>query len=261
MTHLSYRSTGEGTPLVLLHAMPLDSTMFDTVREHAGPVLTFDAPGFGESPSAEEIDAKLGISDPSLDTYARAVIADLAELGIDRCIIGGLSMGGAVAMAILQRAPELVAGLVLMDTNIGADAEEARQKRLQAAEKADGGDISSVLPMADTMTSEVTKTDRTEVYEDVKRRLSEVRPESLAWIQRAMAARPDRRHLIDRLDAPLLLIRGEDDASCTAEMMEELAGRYPGSATIATIKGAGHFTALETPVELASLLAEFSSHH
>ena len=259
MTYLSYRSTGEGPPIVLFHAMPLDSTMFDSVREHLDSVLTFNAPGFGASPPTDEIDRSLDASAPSLDTYARAVIADLAELGIERCIIGGLSMGGAVAMAILERAPDLVAGLALMDTNIGADAPEARQKRLEAAEKADGGDYSSVLPMADTMTSDVTKTDRPESYEDIQRRLEEVRPESLAWIQRAMAARPDRRHLIDGLEVPLLLIRGEDDSSCTAEMMEDLADRYPGSVTVATIAGAGHFTALETPGELSSLLSEFSS--
>lgn len=259
MTHLSYRKTGDGPPIVLLHAMPLDATMFDAVRKHLDSVLTFDAPGFGTSPPAEDVDRAFGASSPSLDTYAKAVIADLAELGIERCVIGGLSMGGAVAMSIVQHAPALVEGLVLMDTNIGSDTEEARRKRLEAAEKADGGDISSVAPMAETMTSDVTKVDRPDVYADIKSRLAAVRPEALAWIQRAMAARPDRRHLISSVDAPLLLIRGEDDASCTAEMMEDLAHRYPGSASVATIAGAGHFTALETPGELARLLAEFSS--
>lgn len=256
MTHLSVRSTGSGEPLLLLHAMPLDSTMFDSVRQGLGHVMTVDAPGFGESPPASVIDAALGAESPSLDTYARAVIADLRELGIDRCAIGGLSMGGAVAMSILDQAPELVSALVLMDTNIGADTDEARAKRLEAAEKADRGDATTVLPMADTMTSPVTRERRPEVYDDIARRLRQVRPDSLAWMQRAMAARPDRRHLIDTLDIPLLLIRGEDDALCTEHMMADLAQRYPGTATVETIAGAGHFTALETPDELRRLLAD-----
>lgn len=259
MTYLSYRMTGSGTPLLLLHAMPLDSTMYDEVRGHLDTVLTVDAPGFGKSPSGSEIDSKFGATAPSLDTLAEAVIADLEEMGIDRVFLGGLSMGGAVAVSILEKAPDLVAGLVLMDTNIGADAPEAREKRLEAANKADDGDVSSVYVMADTMTSPVTKEARPEVYADISRRLHEVQGPSLAWMQRAMAARPDRRHLIDTLDIPLLLIRGEDDASCTAEMMEGLAGRYQGSATVATITSAGHFTALETPGELAGLLSEFVS--
>lgn len=258
MTYLSYRQSGSGTPLLLLHAMPLDSTMFDGVRTYVDSVLTVDGPGFGQSPPAREIDDAFGVAHPSLDTYARAVVADLAELGIDRCLIGGLSMGGAVAMSILQQAPELVAGLVLMDTNIGADTEEARQKRLSAAEKADTGDATTVLAMADTMTSEVTQEERPEVYDDLFRRLKAVNPESLAWIQRAMAGRPDRRHLIESLHVPLMLIRGEDDASCTAGMMDDLAARYPGSAVSATIPRAGHYTALETPSELGSLLGEFT---
>ncbi|MBM9433474.1 alpha/beta fold hydrolase [Flaviflexus equikiangi] len=254
MTYLSYRQTGTGNPLLLLHAMPLDSTMFDRLRTHLGAVLTVDAPGFGQSPPASIIDDALGAEQPSLDTYAAAVISDLRELGIDRCTIGGLSMGGAVAMSILEQAPSLVAGLILMDTNIGADTEAARQKRLDAAIRADSGDTSTVLGMAETMTSRETRQDRADVYEDVKRRLAEVRPDSLAWIQRAMAGRPDRRPLIDSFDGPLTLIRGLEDAACTADMMSDLANRYRGAASVHTIPGAGHFTALEKPRELADLL-------
>ena len=258
MTHLSYRRTGDGLPILLLHAMPLDSTMFDTVRDRLDSALTVDCPGFGASPPAADIDRAFGADSPSLDTVAQAVIEDLAELGIDQCILAGLSMGGAIAMAILERAPHIAAGVILMDTNIGADTEDARATRLTAAEKADQGDASSVMVMAETMTSEKTKRDRPAVLRDLTDRLSRVEPSSLAWAQRAMAARPDRRSLIETLEVPLLLARGDADPSCTADMMAGLAQRYPGSASVETIAGAGHFTALETPDDLASLLAQFS---
>lgn len=256
MTYLSYQRTGPAgaCPLLLLHALPLDSSMWDRVRAELADVdvLTVDAPGFGSSPSGAEIDQAFGADSPSLDTYARAIVADLEEMGIKRIVAAGLSMGGPVAMALADIAPEKIAALALLDTNIGADSNEARENRLKAAKKADGGDISSVLAMADTMTAQKTKDDRRQVYCKLKDRLACVKADSLAWIQRAMAARPDRR---DQLSGPVLLVRGEEDASCSAEMMADLSERT--GAEVRTIPNAGHFTALETPKRLARYLREF----
>lgn len=253
---LTYHRTGPGgsCPLLLLHALPLDSSMWNRVVAQLEDidVLTVDAPGFGSSPTGAEIDEEFGADAPSLDTYARAIARDLEDMGIERVIVGGLSMGGPVAVALSRLAPDKVAGLALMDTNIAADSDEARQNRRAAITKADSGDISSVLSMADTMTAQKTKDDRRKVYCGLKDQLAQVNAASLAWIQRAMANREDQR---DAVKVPVLLVRGEEDASCTEEMMEDLAQRY--GAEVHTIPGAGHFTAVETPKSLARLLREF----
>ena len=64
-------------------------------------------------------------------------IAELDAAGIDRAIIGGVSMGGYVALALLRGHPERVAGLVLVDTRSGADDDAALERRRPAAERAD----------------------------------------------------------------------------------------------------------------------------
>ncbi|MDT7785800.1 MAG: hypothetical protein QOF58_4219, partial [Pseudonocardiales bacterium] len=83
--------------LVLLHAFPLDARMWDVPG-----ALTPNLDGHGE---------------PDLDTLARQVLDQVGN----EVVLGGCSMGGYVAMAVLRRAPERVKGLVLIDTKHTAD--------------------------------------------------------------------------------------------------------------------------------------------
>src|SRR5258708_7497223 len=122
------RDVGQGTPFVLLHAFPLSSAMWLPQREGlAGRfrVITPDLRGFGGS--------LLGKDEPSIDAMADDVDGLLRSKGLARAVIGGLSMGGYVAMALCRRHPERVQGLVLADTVATADAEPARENRLRIA--------------------------------------------------------------------------------------------------------------------------------
>src|SRR5699024_3019782 len=121
----------DGLPLVLLHAFPLDSRMWDDVAGHLTgmPVLTLDAPASGSSAPA--------VGQPTLEAYADAVAATLAEVGVDRAVVAGLSMGGYTALALAERHPALLAGIGLLDTKSTADDRQARDGRLATAERAE----------------------------------------------------------------------------------------------------------------------------
>ena len=113
---ISYNRTGSGEPLVLLHAFPLSSAMWMSQREELAAscrVITPDQRGFGGSP--------LGDDPPSLDAAADDVAALLDKLGLDRVVLGGLSMGGYVAMSFLRRHGDRVDALVLADSKATAD--------------------------------------------------------------------------------------------------------------------------------------------
>src|SRR4051812_122072 len=88
---IGYDEAGSGPPLVLLHAFPLDRTMWRPQLAGlaaAARVLAVDFPGFGESsPGAFTI-----------DSAADRVAEFLAALGIPRAVVAGLSMGGYVAL-------------------------------------------------------------------------------------------------------------------------------------------------------------------
>src|SRR6185503_36796 len=123
------RDVGSGTPLVLLHAFPLSSAMWLTQRESLGArfrVITPDLRGFGGS--------VLGADDPSGDVMADDVERLLRAKGIERAVIGGLCMGGYVAMALCRRHPDRVLGLVVADKKAHADPEPVRLDRLRQAE-------------------------------------------------------------------------------------------------------------------------------
>ncbi|GAA2778603.1 hypothetical protein GCM10010470_10000 [Saccharopolyspora taberi] len=127
---MHFIESGVGPPLVLLHAFPVDARMWNRARalleEHAR-VITPDQRGLGESslngssarnlaePTRRPVDA------PSMAAAAADVIALLDTLDLPRVLLGGCSMGGYVAMAVLRAAPERVAGLLLADTKAIAD--------------------------------------------------------------------------------------------------------------------------------------------
>ena len=71
-------------PLVLLHAFPLDSSMWRPVLpalRGVAQVLTVDLPGFGASPAPQ--------GEPSLDAVADAVLVAAAARGHDRVVLAG----------------------------------------------------------------------------------------------------------------------------------------------------------------------------
>ncbi|MDP3711954.1 MAG: alpha/beta hydrolase [Mycobacteriales bacterium] len=236
------REVGSGRPLVLLHAFPLSSAMWLAQREHLSSlarVVTPDLRGFGGSP--------LGFDEPSLDRSADDVVALLDRLGLDRVVLGGLSMGGYIAMALLRSYPERVEALVLADTKATADPEAARANRLRIADAvvADGTGVlvEEVLPKLLGATS---VTSRPHVVGRVKGLVQSAPPPAVAWAQRAMAARPDSLDVLRSADVPALVVVGDEDELSSAEDAQAMVDALP-QGRLAVLPGSGHLTAVEVP--------------
>lgn len=250
---LNMRRTGQPSncPLVLLHALPLDSSMWDTVRKLLEPidVITVDAPGFGASPAGEELS-----DEPTTMAYVHALKETLDHAGVDQIMLGGLSMGGAIAADFVATYPQMIDGLALIDTGIGSDNPQRQEFRASMAELAEQGRAFEMLEAwKDTMTGlEVTP----EVQESLVARFKAAPGAGLAWIQRALANRVDRSDVVELVDGPVFFIRGTDDPTASLEYFMGLAlnAKQP---RILEIEGAGHFTADEKPEELALALREF----
>lgn len=249
---------GAQPPFVLLHAMPVDARMWGRVMALAPttPMVAFHAPGFGASSAGEEVARAYGDGQPSLAAYARAILDRLDFWGVDRFVLGGMSMGGAVAGAIASIAPSRLAGLALMDTRITADDVSGKERRIQAVALCEEGRVyESVKAWTTTMLSSQAS-DKLRSQMDAEFRT--VPSLALAWLQRAMANRTDTSAALGALTCPVVLIRGEDDPTCTRESFEDLQKINP-AARIEQIPAAGHFTAHEQPEILAELLEEFYS--
>ncbi len=247
--------SGGGEPVVLLHAFPLNASMWLGQRESLGTsyrVITPDQRGFGGS--------QLDGTEPSLDTVADDVAAMLDARDLDRVVLGGLSMGGYVAMAFLRRHPDRVRALILADTRAGADAPEAAAKRHEIADRvlAEGNSRTLVDELLPKLVGTTTRESRPLVLGRVKALVETAPAYAVAWAQRAMAARPDSSDTLRAVGVPALVVVGEEDELSPPAEAEEMAALLP-TATLARIPAAGHLTAVEAPEDFNAAVADFLS--
>lgn len=251
---------GEGTPLVLLHGFPLDSRMWhDIVPLLPGsfPVLALDLPGMGASPSGHDVALRLQVPDvPSVELQADAVADTLAELGIDRAVVAGLSMGGYTVLALLERHAWLLAGAALVDTKAGADAEEARANRLRIADEVERtATVDEVLGMRRGILGETSRVERPDLVQRIDGWIRDQGPAGVAWCQRAMAARPDRLDALRAFDGPVAVVVGDEDELSPLPEAEAMVCAAQ-DAVLTVVRRAGHMTPIEQPEPVAVALAD-----
>ncbi len=250
---LAYREVGSGRPLVLLHAFPLSSAMWLAQREGLSQtcrVITPDQRGFGGSP--------LGDDSPSLDVAADDVAELLDRLDLDRVVLGGLSMGGYVAMAFLRRHPDRVAALLLADTKPGADPDAVRANRERIARELEADETSTVLvdDVLPTLLGSTTAASRPMVVGRVRGLVQAAPPSAVAWAQRAMAARPDSLPTLRTFNGPALVLVGAEDTLSPPADAEAMSAALPRGQLV-LLPEAGHLTAVETPEAFNAAVAGF----
>jgi pimeloyl-ACP methyl ester carboxylesterase len=237
---IAYDEAGAGTPLVLLHAFPLDRTMWQpqlAALADVARVVAPDLPGFGASPAAPF----------TIDGVADVVAEFLTVLGIPKAVVGGLSMGGYVALALARRHPDRLTGLILADTRAGVDDSTTRANRTRsiavATEKGAAALLAGMLPKA---LSAHTHAERPEVVERVKAIAAKQSGASCAAALAALRDRPDANPGLRAVAVPTLVLVGEHDALTPPLAAANLSAQIRGSKLV-HIPDAGHLSNLENP--------------
>jgi 3-oxoadipate enol-lactonase len=239
---VGYDAVGAGRPLVLLHAYPLSREMWRPQIDALSKdfrVLAPDLPGFGGTAGF--------VDEPSVDGMAVAVAEFLDALSITEPVaLGGLSMGGYVALAFACRYSDRLRALILADTRAEPDDATAKANRDKAIAFAlDHSPADVIEQMLPKMVSEETRTQRPDVVAEV-RRIAGV--QSFGGIVNALKAlrdRPDARPGLGAITVPTLVLVGAEDALTPPTLSQDLAVRVRGSLEI--IPGAGHLSSLERP--------------
>jgi len=251
---MSYRELGEGPgdPVVLLHAFPLNGRMFEPQMEVLSEerrVVAPDYPGFGRSPRTP--------AQPDVRYYAEAVRRLLDRLGIERVVLGGVSMGGYVAFGCLRLFPERVSGLILSNTRPEPDSEEMRENRKNMARRVaeEGVEVLIELQMERLLARDTLENDEA-VVEKVRAMIFESSPNGVVAALGAMRDRPDSTPLLESIEVPTLVIGGEEDGISSPEVMGAMAEKIPNSRHV-TLARAGHLSNLETPEGFNAALKEF----
>ena len=238
----------EDAPALLLG--PSLGTSTDVWERNIGPlaerfrVIRYDHRGEGRSP---EPPGPYEIAD-----LGRDVLALMDRLWIERAHVGGVSLGGMVAMWIGAHAPDRVDRIVPMCTS--AHMPDAPWAERAAAVREAG----STEPIADT----VVRNWLTPGYADEH-------PEDRAWLRELLTASPpegyancceaiermDLRDELPHVEAPTLVISASDDPSTPPEHQRVIADLIPG-ARLEVIEDAAHLANVQHPSTVNQLIID-----
>lgn len=242
---LSYLEAGAGELVVLVHAFPLCAAMWEPQLASPPPGWRLIAPdlrGFGESRPHR----KTGWLASSIDDYAADVLVLLTYLEASSAVIMGLSLGGYVAFGMLRAAPHRVRALVLADTRVGADSEEAKLGRRQMQALAERAGASAVAQaLLPKLLGEDTLRAQPQVVARV-REMAAAPPVAIATALECLMTRPDSTPELAAFRGPALIIRGAQDALMPAADAERMKALIPGAASI-EIPSSGHLPNWEQP--------------
>lgn len=248
---------GIGPVVVLLHAFPCDGELWEPQAAElvadGWRVIVPDLPGFGESEILDD--------DPSVDAVAVAVLDMLEDRSVDRCILGGVSLGGYVAMAILRRQPELAGAVLLCGTKATADGDEARRnrERLAALVLESPAECARILEQAvlPGLLGQTSRASRPDAVDRVRSWLGKAPAATVAWYQRAMAQRPDSLAVLADLAVPALVLWGEED-TLSPRFEQDLMVERLAMAEFAVVPAAGHLALVERPDIVGTDLRRFA---
>jgi pimeloyl-ACP methyl ester carboxylesterase len=125
---LGYDDVGRGESLVLVHGHPFDRSMWRPQVDAFGPgwrVIVPDLRGYGESTVVPGV--------TTMETFAWDIAGLLDRLGVERFVLGGLSMGGQIVMECYRLFPQRIRGLVLADTFAAAETAAGKVVRRDIA--------------------------------------------------------------------------------------------------------------------------------
>ncbi len=199
-----------------------------------------DLPGFGSSPLPASIER-------SIDDYARDVLAQVDARDVSSFVVGGVSMGGYVAMAVWRLAAERCRGVILADTRAGADSETARAGREAMLALVHSKGPSAVADeMLPKLLGATTRARRPELALRVRHMIESQTPAGIAAALRRMRDRPDSLPTLATMHVPVLVVVGDEDEITPPAESERMRDALP-LATLLRIPETGHLANLESP--------------
>jgi len=262
----AYIDEGAGTPLIFLHGFSVNLSSFASIYPALARkrrVIGLDYPGYYLS------EKKAGVK-YDIPLLARAVCEMIETLGLDRVVLVGSSMGGAVAQEAALTAPDAVSALVLA-APAGFSGRNLLLASLLSVQK-------GLLPekkLVDAMTRRLYDRVSTFVYdkesvflEDVYRGYDAMREREdyPLWIGTLlMMAREvltvDFRRRAGGIAAPTLIVWGDRDEVLSPEGASEARKTFGPSMTLEILSDVGHIPFAERPDVFVELVDGFLSKH
>ena len=234
------------TPLLLVPGLLCSPRLFASqlagLAEHADIVV----PDWRKAP--------LSVWD-SWDSAARWV---LAQMPAQRFSLAGLSLGGMLAVEIMQIAADRVERLALLDTGMRSQNDVERAIRRARIRLADEGHFELVLGLQMSRFIPAYRLPDKALVDEVMTMCGEIGVEIYKRQEELAAIRADRRPDLPKIACPTIVVCGRDDAATPLFLSEEMAGAIKGSELI-VVERCGHLVTMEKPEETNAILRKWLS--
>lgn len=250
---LAYEDTGSGPAVIMLHGFPLCRQMWrPQIKALTGAgyrLILPDLRGFGDSDAPD--------GPYSMDLFADDIVELMNELGIERAVVGGMSMGGYVLLNLVERHRSRLSGACFIMTRAAADDEEGKARRLELAREVGVfGPQVVARAFAPVLFAEQSLSERPKLLEEVHRWMAATDSRGLAGGLLAMRERPDYRQRLSSFSIPALAIGALEDRAAPVEHSRAIASGIPGCG-LCLIPEAGHMANLEHPGAFNDCLLDF----
>lgn len=206
--YMHYYASGTGVPLVLCHLSARSGRMYiDVARRLSDVARTYavDLPNYGCSDPV--------VGPLTMDVFTDALVALIEDQSLGRVVVGGAAMGSYISVALADRRPDMVRGVVLQSCPYytdGADA-VARHVRARAPYRTDETGFPQLRTLAEVRADDMVHAPTTpdELWlEQVNKDLAAAGRRF--WDGMPVVADYDVRVGLSRIAVPVLMIWGRD---------------------------------------------------
>jgi pimeloyl-ACP methyl ester carboxylesterase len=246
-----YTILGEGKPVLLLHGFGEDHRIWFNQANFLSPhfkVIIPDLPGTG-NPSL--------LKDDTIEGMAEMIHKILQQEEIETCHVIGHSMGGYIALALVEKYHSQISALGLFHSTAYADSKEKKESRKKACGLIMKYGASAFLRTSiPTLFAEKNKSERLDLIDELINRTHNFFPEALVYYYQAMINRPDRTAILKNSKVPILFIIGKDDAAVPmSDILRQC--HLPEKVYIHVLQNSGHMGMVEEPEVCNEILINF----
>ena len=228
--------------LILLPGMMCDARLF--------------APQIAVLQDSIRISVPLPVSAPNMAQLAAEVLADAP----DCFALGGVSMGGILAMEIIRQAPQRVTHLALIDTNPFAERDEVKARRTPQMDAARDGRLAAVMRDEMKPSYFTHRADNADLLDLTMAMATDLGPDAFIAQSLALRDRPDYEATLRHVTCSTLILCGRHDQLCPVERHEAIKVMIP-HARLCIVEEAGHLPTIETPGIVTTALQELLETH
>ena len=209
-------------------------------------VVTLDLPGHGVS----MINGKVH----TMEYLADCVALTMEALGIDKYSVVGHSMGGYVALAMLDKYAKHLENITLLSSTTSADSQEKCDRRRREIELIKAGKKNTLARLVPHVGFAAQNVNRLKDYiEDIRELILISEDEGVIAILGGMIERKSRGEQLRDSGIPHLFIFGRHDYYIPQEVADEMIEQDP-NAKVVWLEESGHMGFYEEPERCAEAI-------